>query len=156
MKLLKTTLVVLFVIILVLPIISYVGIVIANDTIADKIEKDLIEYKLPTNTQLVDSISIARKLVGNGNGMQYMGSILVESDLSTEELEEYYSSGFDYIEVRKQENAKLDFVFPDYSFNTFPETDEKSYYSVTCWDSGISENTSKFIIELLNFDIRGH
>ncbi len=157
MKVLKRTLVVLLIIIFALPIISYIGIVITNNTIADKIEKDLVAYELPIDTEFVDSISIAGKLTGNGNGMQYMGVILVNSDLSEEDLKEYYSSEFEYIEVRKQETAKIDFIHArNYSFNSFSEINKDSYYSITCWDDDRREKFGDFVSELLDFDIRGH
>ncbi len=156
MKIFKKIIVISLIVIIVLPVLSYVGIVITNNCIADQTEKDLVSYQLPANTELVDSISIAGKLTGNGNGMQYVGAILVDSNLSEEELEEYYSSEFDYIEVRKQENAVLDFTHLDCSFDNFPETSEGTYYSVICWDSNRREIFGDFICGLLDIDIRGH
>lgn len=156
MKILKRIFLILVIVVITLPIVLYIDIVITNNSIADKIEKDLAGYQLPTNTELVDSISIAGKLTGNGNGMQYMGAILVESDLSEEELKEYYSSEFDYIEVRKQGTAAIDFIHPrDYSFNGFSENNN-NYYSITCWDDDRPEKYGEFISELLDVDIRGH
>lgn len=157
MKKLKIGIAVLLIAIVVLPIISYLGIVITNNIIADKIEKNLIAYELPANTKLVDSISIAGKLTGNGNGMQYMGAILVDTDLSKEELKEYYGLKFDYIEVREQETADIDFInIGNYSFNDFSSENADSYYSITCWDDSRREEFGDFISELLDFDIRGH
>ena len=49
-------------------------------------EKELCETPLPEKTELIESISRAGKLTGNGNGMQYFGAILIRSDLSLEEL----------------------------------------------------------------------
>ncbi len=140
-------------IIVLLPVILYGSIVIANNCIADKIEQRLVKYDLPENTVLIDSISIAGKLTGNGNGMQYMGSILVESDFSQDELEKYYSSDFDYIEVIKQDSASIDFIHPrNYSFKEFQQEDGKTYYSITCWDG----ERNRIFSDLLDFDIRGH
>lgn len=157
MKIVKRIFVILITLIIALPIISYIGIVITNNSIADRIEKKLVAYQLPPNTELVDSISIAGKLTGNGNGMQYMGSILVESDLSKEELKEYYNLEFDYVEVRKQESANIDFIHSSYySFNDFSETKKVLYYSITCWDNDRREKYGNIITELLDFDIRGH
>ena len=140
---------------LVLPIISYIGIVITNNSIADKIERELVSYELPTNTKLVDSISAAAKLTGNGNGMQYMGAILVDSDLSAEELKEYYSTEFDFIEVNVQETVNLDFI-QRVTFNADIKPGEKTYYSIICWDDNRRETFGNFISELLDFDIRGY
>lgn len=157
MKIVKRIFSILVILLIALPIVSYFGIVVTNNSIANNIEKSLVEYKLPTNTELVDSISIAGKLTGNGNGMQYMGAILVESELNEEELNEYYSLDFEFIEVRKQETAKIDYVHSsNYSFNGFSDAKKEEYYSVTCWDDDRREKYGKFISELLDFDIRGH
>ena len=154
MKVLKR---IFLIIVILLPIISYTGIVVANNSIADNIEKDLIAYELPTDTRLVDSISIAGKLVGNGNGMQYMGAILVTSELSEEELKEYYCLNFDYIEVRKQETANIDFIHSrNYRFDGFSETKKGTYYSVTCWEDDRQEEFGEVISVLLDFDMRGY
>lgn len=142
---------------LALPLVLYISIVITNNWIANKIEKELVVYKLPESTVLVDSLSVAGKLTGNGNGMQYMGSILIESDFREDELREHYCSGFDYIEVRRQETANIDFIHPrNYSFSDFSKTDGKVYYSITCWDSNRREIFGDFIAKLLDFDFRGY
>ena len=155
MKIGKRILIVLLIVIFVLPIVSYIGIVVTNNSIAEKIEKDLVSYELPTNTKLVDSISVAGKLTGSGNGMQYMGAILVDSDLSKDALKEHYSSKFDYIEVNEQKTVNLDFI-QNVSFNADIESGDTTYYSIICWDDDRREMFGDFIPELLDFDIRGH
>ena len=155
MKIVKRIFIISLIVMFVLPIISYIGIVVTNNSIADKIEKELVSYELPTNTKLVDSVSVAGKLTGNGNGMQYMGAILVDSYLSKEELKEYYSSKFDYIEVNEQETENLDFI-QNVSFDADIVSGDKTYYSIICWDDNRREILGDFISELLDFDIRGH
>ena len=155
MKIAKRIFIIILIVMFVLPIISYVGIVVMNNSIADKIEKDLVSYELPTSTKLIDSVSAAAKLTGNGNGMQYMGAILVDSDLSKEELKEHYSSEFDYIEVNEQETVNLDFI-QNVSFNADIKLGDKTYYSIICWDDDRRETFGDFISDLLDFDIRGH
>ncbi|MBR5314444.1 MAG: hypothetical protein IKU45_03405 [Clostridia bacterium] len=156
MKIIKRMFLILVAFLIVLPIIFYVGIVVMNNSIADRIEKDLIAYQLPQNTELVDSISIAGRLTGNGNGMQYMGAILVDSDLSEDALKKHYSSKFDYIEVIKQEKPNMDFIYSkNYSFNDF-DAANNVYYSVICFDDDRREKYGDFISNLLDFDIRGH
>ena len=156
MKAIKRIFLILLIIMIALPFVSYAGIVITNNCIADKIEKDLAKYQLPSDTELVDSISAAGKMSGSGNGMQYMGAILVKSKLSAEELKEYYDSDFDYIEVRKQENKTLGFDLISYSFSKFPKAQDGTCCSVICWDSNREELVGDVISEILDFDIRGH
>lgn len=156
MKAIKRIFLILLIVMIASPFVSYAGIVITNNCIADKIEKDLAKYQLPSDTELVDSISAADKMSGNGNGMQYMGAILVKSKLSAEELKEYYDSDFDYIEVRKQENKTLGFDLISYSFSKFPKAQDGTCYSVICWDSNRKELVGEYLSDFLDFDIRGH
>lgn len=70
---------------------SVISIPLINNHTAYKVEKTLCEIPLPEETELIESLSQAGKLTGNGNGMQYFGAILIRSDLSLEELDAYYS-----------------------------------------------------------------
>ena len=63
-----------------------------NNHTAYKVEKALCEIPLPEETELIESLSQAGKLTGNGNGMQYFGAILIRSELSLEELETYVAN----------------------------------------------------------------
>ena len=65
---------------------SVISIPLINNHTAYKVEKALCEIPLPEETELIESLSQAGKLMGNGNGMQYFGAILIRSDLSLEEL----------------------------------------------------------------------
>ena len=154
MKIVKQIFLILLILLIALPFITYIGIFITNNCIANEIEKDLVAQPLPSNTTLVDSVSVAARLTGSGNGMQYMGAILVESDLSEVELKEYYDVNFDFVEVQKQVSPKLDFIRTIY-FNAVLEP-ENTYYSIICWDSNRRELLGDFITGLLDFDIRGH
>ena len=62
-----------------------------NDYYAYRTKAELCEIPLPDRTEIVDSVYKAGKLTGNGNGMQYFGAILIKSELSLNELEDYYS-----------------------------------------------------------------
>ena len=143
------------------PVAAYLGIVFVNNGIANHVEKELKNYPLPEETVFMDSISIAGKLVGNGNGMQYMGSILLVSDLTEEELYEYYSQSFSYVEVRKQETQALDFIhnnrgFEPYCFELFSDPAHQDHYSITCWGSPKDVGLERFSTVLVNMDLRGH
>ena len=156
MKIIKNILWWLLTVLILLPILLYTGIVIANNCIADSIEKDLRAIELPENTRLVESVSIAGKMFGNGNGMQYIGVILVESDMSPEELEEYYmthgKSVGEYISVRKQDGQEW------LGVHTFKHFDaDGNYYAIDCMKANISHYIdSGFIRELLDMALRGH
>lgn len=126
---------------------------IQNDIIANNSKEELLKTELPNNTEIVDSISIAGKLTGNGNGMQYFGAILIKTDLSKEELEEYYNqyrnNEYSFL-VSKQNTNTIEMIeHGSYKFEKFNENDKEKYFTIYSW--GSSKND--FLIE---FDLRGH
>ena len=52
------------------------SIPLINNHTAYKVEKALCEIPLPEETELIESLSQAGKLTGNGNGMQYFGNVI--------------------------------------------------------------------------------
>ena len=101
-------------------------------------------------TELIESISRAGKLTGNGNGMQYFGAILIQSELSLKELDDYYSdhrsNEWEYL-VEIQEGQSID-VIDHETLNFGKEINDAGYYIVYSWES---ENSL-----LKELDIRGH
>ena len=155
-KFLKIFIGIVLALLFVTPVVFGITITGINDSIAEKTAKEISLYPLPENTNLCDTVCAARKLVGNGNGMQYMGAILVTSELTEEELRAYYSEAFDFVEVRLQESADIDYVNnSDYSFENFDSTNGKTYYSVTLWGSA-RKYYPDWVVTLLNYDLRGH
>ena len=75
---------------IVLILAAFVSVPVYNNYCAYNVEKMLCETPLPEQTELIEAISQAGKLTGNGNGMQYFGAILIKSELSLEELDAYY------------------------------------------------------------------
>ena len=97
-----------------------ISIPLINNHTAYKVEKALCEIPLPEETELIESLSQAGKLTGNGNGMQYFGAILIRSELSLEELETYYSdyrsNEWEYL-VEIQEGQSIEVIeHKDYNF----------------------------------------
>lgn len=127
-----------------------ISISFINNNIAYKVEKELCETPLPEKTELIESISRAGKLTGNGNGMQYFGAILIRSDLSLEELDAYYS-GYRSNEweclVETQEGQSIE-VIDHETLQFSEEIKDSGYYILYSWESGNS------LLEEL--DIRGH
>ena len=127
-----------------------ISISFINNNIAYKVEKELCETPLPEKTELIESISRAGKLTGNGNGMQYFGAILIQSELSLKELDDYYS---DYRSneweclVETQEGQSIE-VIDHETLQFSEEIKDSGYYILYSWGSGNS------LLEEL--DIRGH
>ena len=129
---------------------SVISIPLINNHTAYKVEKALCEIPLPEETELIESLSQAGKLTGNGNGMQYFGAILIKSELSLEELDAYYSeyrsNEWEYL-VEVQEGQSIEVI--DHGGLQFSEEIKGSgYYIVYSWGSGDSL--------LQELDMRGH
>ena len=127
-----------------------ISLPLINNHTAYKVEKALCEIPLPEETELIESLSQAGKLTGNGNGMQYFGAILIRSELSLEELDAYYSdyrsNEWEYL-VETQERQPIEVI--DHGTLQFTEEIKDSgYYIVYSWGSGDSL--------LQELDMRGH
>ena len=85
-----------------------ISIPLINNHTAYKVEKTLCEIPLPEETELIESLSQAGKLTGNGNGMQYFGAILIRSDLSLEDSEEIKDSGYYIVYSWESGNSLLE------------------------------------------------
>ena len=127
-----------------------ISVPLINNYTAYKVEKALCEIPLPEETELIESLSQAGKLTGNGNGMQYFGAILIRSELSLEELDAYYSdyrrNEWEYL-VEIQKGQSIEVI--DHGGLQFSEEIKGSgYYIVYSWGSGDSL--------LQELDMRGH
>ena len=109
---------------------------INNYSAARNIQK-LESLPLPEGTERIESLSLAQRLGLTGNGMQFFGALLVESDLSLEELREFYSA-YDGCTVKEQLGKKIDIgiLMKDIYFETEPDPD-KSYYIIYSWGEGV-------------------
>lgn len=145
--------VLIFVLIIVCILIGFsIHISVSNDMIAKRVENELKETELPNNTEIVDSISAAGKLTGNGNGMQYFGAILIKTKLTKEELEDYYKqykkNEWDFL-VSKVKSSDIDKIeHGSYRFEKYNENDKEKYFMIYSW--GISRGF------LNDWDLRAH
>lgn len=118
-------------------------------------KKTLEDTPLPWHTEVCDAVCVAGKLNGNGNGMQYFGGILIKSDLTLKELENYYAkyrqNEWEYIvepqigsEIEQVEHKHIEFSY----LNGKEEKERMDYYIVYTWGS------SKVLFS--DFDLRRH
>jgi len=143
----RTIIVCIVVIICTLIIAEIIVCPIINDFVAKNVVKDIQKIELPEETVFIESISDAGKLCGNGNGMDYFGAILIQSDLSFDELKEYYSIYEGKIFIEPQTRKDITVIEHDsISFKTNVSGDD--YYIVYSWGNynGIASE----------FDLRGH
>ena len=140
----KTAIIIAAVLLLVMIVLSFV-ISIVNDNTAAGVERELVSLPLPEKTEFVESLSKAGKLVGNGNGMQYYGAMLITSQMPLEELQSYYKQY--NCDVFIQKTSNIDSLRGNVGFKT--DTVPDNAYRVELW----GESPSWFFAE---FDIRGH
>ena len=121
-----------------------------NDMSAKEVMNELCRIPLPEGTRRLDQTSQAGKLVGNGNGMQFFGAILIESSLSLEELDEYYSRYRDdewSCTVDRQAGPEIQII--EHGTLAFAQDPGSSNcYIVYSWGDGIEPFSF--------FDLRGH
>lgn len=128
-----------------------VSIPIVNDMYAKRVADELSTLPLPENTRIAEKMSAAAKLWGNGNGMQYMGALLIESELPLDELEEFYSESTMQCRISRQDGKTITVTeHGNYGFNT--EIDSDNYYIVYALGSDGSA-LRRLYAEL---DLRGH
>lgn len=123
---------------------------VINDFSAKEVTKNILLLPLPENTEVMEKFSRAGKLTGNGNGMQYLGAVLIHSDLPLDELNEYYSiyrkRQWDYI-IEEQETQNIDIIeHGSFSFQT--DISGKGFYILYSWGDG--KSPFKY------FDLRGN
>ena len=143
---------------LILIVLFYGSIYIINNIVAKRMERQLLECELPPNSELIDSASIAGKILGNGNGMQYFGIILIKSEMNENELLQWYNSHAnieetDEIYVIRQETPEI-FGQNNFRFNHY--SGENNCFQIQSFRD-IAVGTESSIWEsLLNCDMRGH
>lgn len=142
--------------VLLLFVLAGKGIGTANDNIALALKTRLVEYPLPPDTELVDSIAIAGKISGNRNGMQYRGMLLLSSELTEDALQAHYGplcKENEFLWVGPQESQMID-GYSDYWFEYW-DNSHPMWYVELYTDSvvGFEESLWK---KILNLDLRGH
>lgn len=131
---------ILAVICIVVVVSGNIAVTIVNNNAAKDVEERLRKLPLPENAELVDSVSQAGKVTNHANGMQYYGAILIKSDLTLNELRDFYAKKSKYegdCIILKHGEHELDFAsgdkklgFGDYSKKA------KHYYIIYSWGQG--------------------
>ena len=110
-----------------------VSVPVVNDMYAKRVADELGALPLPENTRVAEKMSAAAKLWGNGNGMQYMGALLIESALPLEELEKFYSESACRV---SRQNGKAVTVTEHGNYRFDTDIDSDNYYIVYALGSG--------------------
>lgn len=127
------------------PFILCITITAVNDNTAMQLEKELLNIPLPEDTYVVESLSQAGKLWGNGNGMQYYGAMLISSELPLEELKSHYLQYNCNINIQTTTEINTDHGELHFPSDTFPD----NAYIVEKFGQGVNEFFEQA-------DLRGH
>lgn len=130
-------------------IVPQIFIQARNDAAAHEVETALLGSPLAPGADVVDSMSLAGKLSGNGNGMQYLGVLLIRSNQTLDELQAFY-------DTQSVDNAPTIEVATPESLNGLHKTPgflgeagEPGTFIVYAWGSGPGWPFS-------DSDLRGH
>lgn len=129
---------------------AFTAVPAVNDRAAEKLADLLSSLPPPEGAAVLESVCAAGKLTGNGNGILYFAAILVSSELTTEELADYYRQKTGKSSVFADEQTENAISVADRATLSFSsKLDENgSYRIVYLWDGSTSFYR--------NLDIRAH
>ena len=138
--------------ILVLMVLAFeLVLVVINNRIADQIRLELTRIPAPDSSRMIESTSIAGKIFGCGNGIQYTGALLIASEHSLKELEEYYSAYSQECEIASSEQSELARYFHH------PASPDTACYIVSITRDVESGGLQESIVyDILSSDFRAH
>lgn len=79
---------------------------ITNNVILNGYVKELKQYAVDSNFEIVEDIKACGKLYGNGNGMEYMVMMLVKSDKELEETDMFTTGNWEGTWIIKADNEE--------------------------------------------------
>jgi hypothetical protein len=155
------TIILIPVILLRLVVTPYIVVPILNNISLSGFSRQIYKYPLPQNTVFIEKEAVCGKLNGNGNGMDFFACFVIKSDMSIEQLSQYYKDkkfkpakkdkkhvvGIEVMPVNG-EQLITDYVkYEKVRFSKLKDINDYSgYYVVMIYDGGYSAL----------FDIRGH
>ena len=151
---------------IVMSIIGLIGIIAIalpcyNNLKLNKFARQLFDLELPQGSSVIEGKKICGKLNGNGNSMDYLACLLIKSDKTKAELDDFLSHlSFHCVEYQEKECTEKEVVkvdgetlqskYLEHQTMTFEslvdETNFCDYYALVIYDGGYSSD----------FDIRGH
>lgn len=127
----------------------------------NKFARQLFDLELPQGSSVVEEKKICGKLNGNGNSMDYLACLLIKSNKTKEELDDYLNNlTFHCVENQEKECTEKEVVkvdgeilqskYLEHEKIRFESLEDEmkfsNYYALVIYDGGYSSD----------FDIRGH
>lgn len=122
-----------------------ISIPFVNDAAARQVESELLALPVPGHTRVLDSASEAGRFAGAGNGMEYLGAVLIESALAQEDLETHYAGSAAVLASPGDTGDRLS----SWATQRFPEAADQNTYLI--YSFGVAP--SEFHRQI---DLRGH
>ena len=134
-------------------VLIIITVPMVNNMTARNVKRTLEASPLPNGAEFCESISLAGKLTGSGNGMQFFGAILIRTEQSIDEVENHYSkfreNDWSYIVDAQEGEFVAVLEHESLSFDILEdEVDLDNFYIVYTWGD------SDYPLSML--DIRGH
>ena len=137
----------------ILKVVCVIGVLVPlhNSYIANEVEVSLLEAPLPENTEYIESLNASGQLLNNDGDINFFGGMLIKSELSEDELNEYYAkireNHNDYL-IESQDTSEISVIENgDYSFEHLENvSDFDNYYLVYSWgsDESVLQTFNKF------------
>ena len=121
-----------------------ISVPFVNDAAARQVERELLALPVPEHTQVLDSASEAGRFAGAGNGMEYLGAVLIKSALSQKDIEGHYSGSAAVLAPGDDEGR-----LSSWATQRFPEATVHNTYIIYAF----GEAPSEFHRQI---DLRGH
>ena len=139
----------------------FFGGAICNDIKASRIEKEYAVMELPEKTRRVSTVSYVGNTSGAGNLTEIWAGMVIYSELSAEELEEFFD-GYYVVElpVGIEKTDWLDWSHNDYSKELYPLTEMLREKLFSALKEPISSEgyfvIHKYYDAFTQQDLRGH
>ncbi len=123
----------------------------ANNLIADSVCRGLLEYAESIPVKSVESISLAGKVFGCSNGMQYTGALFIDKSIKPD-----VTQVFESLPNAKVEESAVSPLLSYFSNSQPLDSREGFIVSVTYDQEGGELSFPDWVWGVLNHDFRGH
>lgn len=133
---------------------------IINNITLSNFSKQLFSVSLPSDSILIEKKALCGKLIGNGDGMDFLAVMLIKSSKDLDELQEHFSV-IKYKNARSFKGNGLDIVVQQASFELWINGDVLNNNIDFASLNNISDFSDLYFVILFDsdyfhfFDIRG-